>query len=269
MQLWTCVCRFFKLSFDVGCVCVSFALDSTDIILTRCKYSVYHPICKSVQFSHSVMSDSATTRTTAHQASLSITNFRSLLKLMSVKSVMSSSADAGDTISSVVSFFSCLQSFPASGSFPVSQFFKSGGQSTGVSGSASVLPMNIQDWFPLRLSGLISLQSKGLSRVFSNNTVQSINSSALSFLYSPIISKYILLELRDNLTVYWSLLCLLESLKNWVSKNMSFLLHHSQYWIPFRRTLEFDISYLELEWRRIAYCESVYSCLTIMANWQQ
>ena len=183
--------------------------------------------------------------------------------------MMPSSADAGDTISSVIPFFSCLQSFPASGSFPVSQFFKSGGQSTRVSGSASVLPMNIQDWFPLRLTGLISLQSKGLSRVFSNNTVQSIDSSALSFLYSPIISKYILLKLRDNLTVYWSLLCLLESLKNWVSQNMSFLFHHSQYWIPFRRTLEFDISYLELEWRRIAYCESVYSCLTIMANWQQ
>jgi len=63
-----------------------------------------------------------------------------------------------------------LQSLPASGSFPVSQFFASGGQSIGT--SASVLPMNIQDWFPLGLTGLISLQSKGLSRVFSNTTVQ-------------------------------------------------------------------------------------------------
>ena len=74
--------------------------------------------------------------------------------------------------SSVVPFSSCLQSFPASGSFPMSQFFTSGGQSIGVSASASVLPMNIQDWFPLGLTGFISLQSKGLSRVFSNTTVQ-------------------------------------------------------------------------------------------------
>ena len=74
--------------------------------------------------------------------------------------------------SSVVSFSSCLHSFPASGYFPMSQFFTSDGQSTGVSASASVLPMNIQDWFPLRLTGWISLQSKRLSRVFSNATNQ-------------------------------------------------------------------------------------------------
>ena len=67
---------------------------------------------------------------------------------------------------------SCLQSFLASRSFPVSQFFTSGGQSIGVSVSASVLPMNIQDWFPLGLTGLISLQSEGLSKVFSSTTVQ-------------------------------------------------------------------------------------------------
>ena len=73
--------------------------------------------------------------------------------------------------SSVVSFF-CPQSFPASGSFPVSQFFASGGHSIGVSASASVLPMNIQDWSPLGWTGWISLLSKGLSRVFSNTTVQ-------------------------------------------------------------------------------------------------
>ena len=73
--------------------------------------------------------------------------------------------------SSVIPFSSCLQSCPASGSFPMSQFFASGGQSTGVSATASVLPMNIQDWFPLGLTGLI-LQSKGLSKVFSNTTVQ-------------------------------------------------------------------------------------------------
>ena len=72
--------------------------------------------------------------------------------------------------SSVIPFSSCLQSCPASGSFPMSQFFASGGQSIGA--SASVLPMNIQDWFPLGWTGLISLQSKGFSRAFSNTTVQ-------------------------------------------------------------------------------------------------
>ena len=76
------------------------------------------------------------------------------------------------TISYSVVPFSCLQSFPASGSFPMSQFFTSGGQSIGASASALVFPVNIQDWFPLGLTGLISLPSKGLSTVFSNTTVQ-------------------------------------------------------------------------------------------------
>ena len=75
------------------------------------------------------------------------------------------------TSSSVVPFSSHLQSFPASGSFQMSQFFASGGQSIGVSASASVLPVNIQGWFPLGWTGWIFLQSKGLSRVFSNTTV--------------------------------------------------------------------------------------------------
>jgi len=74
--------------------------------------------------------------------------------------------------SSVIPFSSCLPSFPASGSFPMSRFFASRGQSIGISDSASVLPMNIQDWFPLGWTGWISLQPKGLSRVFSNTTVQ-------------------------------------------------------------------------------------------------
>ena len=74
--------------------------------------------------------------------------------------------------SSVVPFSSCPQSFPASGSFPMSQLFTSGGLHIGVSASTSVLPMNTQDWFPLGWTGWISLQSKGLSRVFSNTTVQ-------------------------------------------------------------------------------------------------
>ena len=80
--------------------------------------------------------------------------------------------DAIQPISSSVPFSSCLQFFPASGSFLRSQFFASGGQSIGASASASVLPMNIQDWLPLGLTGLISLQSKGLSKVFSSTTAQ-------------------------------------------------------------------------------------------------
>ena len=74
--------------------------------------------------------------------------------------------------SSVIPFSSCPQSLPASESFPMSQLFQWGGQRTGVSASTSVLPMNTQDWSPLGWTGLISLQSKGLSRVFSNTTVQ-------------------------------------------------------------------------------------------------
>ena len=81
--------------------------------------------------------------------------------------------DAIQTISSsVILYLSRLQSFPASGSFQMSSFFTSGGQSIGVSASASVLPMNTQDWYPLGWTGWISFQSKGLLRVFSNTTVQ-------------------------------------------------------------------------------------------------
>ena len=95
--------------------------------------------------------------------------------------------------SSVIPFASCLQSFPASGSFPMSQFFASGGQSIGVSASASVLPMNIQDWFPLGWTGWISLLSKGLSRVFSNTTVPKlwwINSSGSAFFIVQLLHPY-------------------------------------------------------------------------------
>ena len=102
----------------------------------------------------------------AHQASLS-TNSRSLPKPMSIELVMPSSH-----LISVVPFSSCPQSFPALGSFPMSQLFAWGGQSIGVSASTSVLPMNTQDWSPLEWTGWIFLQSKGLSRVFSNTTVQ-------------------------------------------------------------------------------------------------
>ena len=90
--------------------------------------------------------------------------------------------------SSVAPFFSCPQSFPALGSFSVTQLFASGGQSIGVSASASVLPVNIQDWFPSGWTGWIFLQSKGLSRVLSNTTVQTISSSVFSFLNSAQVS---------------------------------------------------------------------------------
>ena len=105
--------------------------------------------------------------TVACQASLSITNSLSLLKLMSLESMMPSNH-------LILSRPLLLppQSFPASGSFSISQFFTSGRQSFGVSASASVLPVNTQDWSPWGWNGWISLQSKGLSRVFSNTTVQ-------------------------------------------------------------------------------------------------
>ena len=106
----------------------------------------------------------ATPWTAARQASLSITNSRSLLKLISTESVMPSNY--------FILFSFHFQSFPASGSFRMRKLFASGGQSIGVSASASVLPMNIQDWFPLRWTDWISLLSKGLARVFSNTTVQ-------------------------------------------------------------------------------------------------
>ena len=127
----------------------------------------------SVQFS-SVQSLShvqllATPWNEAHQASLSI-NSQSLLKLMPIVLVTIST--------SIVPFSSCLQSFPASGTFSMSQFFILGGQSIGVSASATVL--NIQDWFPLGLTGWISLQFKGLSRVFTVQKHQFFNSHSVS-----------------------------------------------------------------------------------------
>ena len=124
----------------------------------------------SVQFS-SVQSLShvqlfVTPWTAVRQAPLSITNSRSTLKLMYIESVMPSS----HLILCHTLFSFCPQSLPASGSFPLSQLFARGGQSIGV--SASVFPMNTQDWCPLGWTRWISLQSKGLSRVFSNTTVQ-------------------------------------------------------------------------------------------------
>ena len=120
----------------------------------------------SVQFSYSVVSESATPWTAACQASLSITNSRRLLKLMSVDWWYHSTIP-----SSVIPFSFYLQSFPVSGSFPRSQFFTSGGQSIGVFASASVLTMNTLDQFPLGMTGWISLQSKGFTILFFTTTV--------------------------------------------------------------------------------------------------
>ena len=100
-------------------------------------------------------------------------------------------------ISSSVVPFSCLQSFPALGSFPMSQVFTSGGQSVGDSVSASVLPMNIQDWFPLGLTGLISLKSKGFSRAFSN-TVQKHQFFVFLIINKILIPSHIHLLLWSN-----------------------------------------------------------------------
>ena len=106
------------------------------------------------------------------------------------------------TSSSVVPFSSCLQSFPASGSFQMSQFFTSGGQSIGVSASASVLPMNIRDRSPLGWTGWISLQSKGLSRVFSSTTVQKHQffSAQLSFFFLLLLFFFIVVDF----VIHWN-----------------------------------------------------------------
>ena len=104
--------------------------------------------------------------TAVHQASLLIT-----ISWICLNSFPLSWLCHPNVSSSVAPFSSCPQSFPASGTFPMSQLFASGGQSNGASASASVLPVHIQGWFPLRLTSLISLLSKGLSRVFFNTTV--------------------------------------------------------------------------------------------------
>ena len=122
----------------------------------------------SVQFSHSVMSDSSQPHGLQHA--------RPPCPSPAPRACSNSCPMSWwcyTTISSsVVPFTPCFQSFEASGSFPMSQFFAQGAQSNGVSASASVFPMNIQDWFPLGWTGWISLQSKGLARVFSKTTLQ-------------------------------------------------------------------------------------------------
>ena len=152
-------------------------LGKTHILFLHVHLFCCHLFCdvsvqfSSVQFS-SVQSLSrvwlfATPWTATCQASLSITNFRSLLKLMSIESLMPSSH-----LILCCPLLLLPSIFPSIRVFSKSQFFTSSGQSIGASASESVLPMNIQDWFPLGWTGWISLQSKRLSRVFSNTTVQ-------------------------------------------------------------------------------------------------
>ena len=133
-----------------------------------CKRHKYIDTRSSVQFSRSVMSDSLQPHGPQHARPPCPSPTPGVYP----NSCPSSWWCHPTISSSVVPFSSCPQSLPASGSFPMSQLFTSGGQSIGVSASASVLPMNIQDWSPLGLTGWFSLQSKGLSRVFSNTAVQ-------------------------------------------------------------------------------------------------
>ena len=121
----------------------------------------------SVQFSHSVVSNSMWPHEPQHARPPCPSPTP-----RSTKTHVHWVSDVIQPSSSAVPFSSCPQSFPASGSFPMSQLFASGGQSIGVWASTSVLPMNIQDWSPLGWTGWISLQSKGLSRVFSNTTIR-------------------------------------------------------------------------------------------------
>ena len=122
----------------------------------------------SVQFSHSVVSDSLW----PHESQHTRPPYPSPTPRVHSNSCPSSRWCHPASSSSDFPVSSCPQSLPASGSFPMSQFFTWGGQSIGVSASASVLPMNTQDWSPLGWTGWISLQLKGLSRVFSNTTIQ-------------------------------------------------------------------------------------------------
>ena len=145
-----------------------------DILIT-CGYKFFLYVCvsipalklSSVQFSHSVMSDSLWPMNCSRQPP-----YPSQTPRVYSNSCPLSQWCHPTISSSVIPVFSHLQSFPASESFQMSLFFSWGGQSIGVSASASVFPMNIQDWFPLGCTGWVSLQSQGLSRVLSNTTAQ-------------------------------------------------------------------------------------------------
>ena len=151
------------------------------VVHTFLKLTSFLPL--SVRFSHSVLPDFTIPWTAARQASLSITNSRSLFKLMSIEPVM-----PPNHLILCCSFLLPPSVFPSIRVFSNEWVHRIRCQSIGVSALSSVLPVNIQDWFPLRWTGWISLLFKGLTRVFSNITVQKHQSLVLSFLYSPTLT---------------------------------------------------------------------------------
>ena len=179
---WSTMLMFFKNELSFGYGMVTLKISQMRELLNSLYY-LFRPVQFSSVQSLSRVRLFATPWMAAHQASLSITNSGSSLKLMSIKLVMPSSH-----------LILCrplllLPPIPPSQSFPMSQLFAWGGQSIGVSALASALPNNTQGLSPLEWTGLISLQSKGLSRVFSNTTLfKSINSLVLSFLHSSTLT---------------------------------------------------------------------------------
>ena len=157
-----------SLKIKIMCLFFFFLWKKITTHSVRCLPS-YFSGCRgrSVQFSHSVVSDSLRPHGLQHARP----PCPSPVPGACSNSHPSSQWCHPTISSSVIPFSSCSQSFPSSGSFPMSQLFATDGQSIGASAWASILPMNIQDWFPLRLTGLLSLQSKGLSRVFFNTTL--------------------------------------------------------------------------------------------------
>ena len=154
-----------------------------------------------VQFSHSCVQLSVTPWTPAHQFSLSITNTHSLLIFMSIELVMPS-----NYLIFCRPFSSCLQSFPASRFFLMSQLLQSGSQNIGVSASASVFPMNIKDWSPLGLTGWISFSPRDSQESPPAPQFKSMNSSALSLLCGPTLTSthdYWKKHSLDYMDLYW------------------------------------------------------------------
>ena len=169
----SCHHKYLKISSGVCFHTKTLAKTKTShCVLVNVNINIFFTLKKifwnSVQFSHSVVSDSLR----PHELQHARPPCPSPIPRVYSNSRPSSQWSHPTISSSVVLFSSCPQSLPESGSLPMSQLFASGGQSIGVSASASVFPMNIQDWSPLGWTGWISLQFKGLSRVFSNTTVQ-------------------------------------------------------------------------------------------------
>ena len=166
--LFGILCNFFKKYFWSMVESWIALMDMEDWLYLPTSESKLSLVCHSVQFSHSVMSNSSWPHGLQHARPLCPSPTPGVYP----NSCPLSQWCHPTISSSVVSFFSCLQSFLTSGSFQMSQLFASGGQNIGVSASTLVLPMNTQDWSTLGWTGWMSLQSKGLPRVFCNTTVQ-------------------------------------------------------------------------------------------------